>query len=146
MSKSEKVDQGGEGAAVKPKGEKQSKAKAKAKPKRKPSRRLPPYNVVLLNDDDHTYEYVIEMLGKLFGHDEATAFKMAEELDTTGRVIVLTTHKEKGRAEARPDHRLRRRRADGDVEGVDVVGDRARGVRPVSAGTRPELGIPQPHC
>jgi ATP-dependent Clp protease adaptor protein ClpS len=57
--------------------------------------RLPPYNVVLLNDDDHTYEYVIEMLGKLFGHDKTKAFKMAREVDTTGRVIVLTTHKEK---------------------------------------------------
>ena len=26
----------------------------------------PLYNVVLLDDDDHTYEYVIEMLQKLF--------------------------------------------------------------------------------
>ena len=57
-------------------------------------RRLPPYNVVLLNDDAHTYEYVIEMLGKLFGHPRPRGFKLAEEVDHTGRAIVLTTSKE----------------------------------------------------
>ena len=70
----------------------------KAKPKATSSKKtqmLPPYNVVLLDDDHHTYQYVIEMLGKLFGYDERKAFKMAEEVDTKGRMIVLTTHKEK---------------------------------------------------
>src|SRR5690349_8048314 len=74
------------------------KTKAPAKPHAKPTSRtdrLPPYNVVLLDDDHHTYAYVIEMLVALFGHDPAKAFKMAEEVDTKGRVIVLTTHKEK---------------------------------------------------
>lgn len=56
---------------------------------------LPPYHVVLLDDDDHSYEYVIEMLGKVFSHPVERAFKMAEEVDKSGRVIVLTTHKEK---------------------------------------------------
>ena len=28
---------------------------------------LPPYHVVLLDDDDHTFEYVIHMLQSLFG-------------------------------------------------------------------------------
>ena len=72
--------------------------KAKPGPKRSTKPRndqLPPYNVVLLDDDHHTYAYVIEMLGKLFGYDEKKAFKLAEEVDTKGRVIVLTTHKEK---------------------------------------------------
>lgn len=57
--------------------------------------KLPPYNVVLLDDDHHTYAYVIEMIVALFGYDPQKAFKMAEEVDTQGRVIVLTTHKEK---------------------------------------------------
>jgi ATP-dependent Clp protease adaptor protein ClpS len=71
-------------------------APAKPKPdeKTKP-RKLPPWNVVLLNDDDHSYEYVIEMLGVLFAHPPEKAFQMAKEVDTSGRVIVLTTHKEK---------------------------------------------------
>jgi ATP-dependent Clp protease adaptor protein ClpS len=72
------------------------KQESKAKPAGKPRPgKLPPYNVVLLDDDDHSYPYVIEMLGKIFGYDEQKAFKMAKEVDETGRVIVLTTHKEK---------------------------------------------------
>ena len=68
------------------------KTRAPARPRQD---KLPPYNVILLNDDDHTYAYVVEMLGKLFGYNEQKAFKMAEEVDTRGRVIVMTTHKEK---------------------------------------------------
>lgn len=55
----------------------------------------PPYNVILHDDDDHTYDYVIEMLQKLFGHDLPTSFKMAQEVDATGRVIVFTGPMEK---------------------------------------------------
>jgi len=53
-------------------------------------RTAPRWHVVLLDDDDHTYDYVIEMLGDLFGHGRETAFKMAREVDTAGRVIVET--------------------------------------------------------
>ena len=55
----------------------------------------PPYHVVLWNDDDHTYDYVIEMLGKLFGHDVPTAFRMAQEVDSAGRCNVFTGTLEK---------------------------------------------------
>ena len=51
---------------------------------------MPPYNVILRDDNDHTYEYVVEMLRKVFGHPEATAYLMAAEVDGTGRVIVWT--------------------------------------------------------
>jgi len=54
----------------------------------------PPWNVVLLDDDDHTYEYVVEMLGAVFGHGRETAFRMAVEVDGTGRVIVYTGARE----------------------------------------------------
>jgi ATP-dependent Clp protease adaptor protein ClpS len=50
----------------------------------------PPYNVILLDDQDHSYEYVIEMLGKLFGYPREKAFQMACEVDSTGRCIVFT--------------------------------------------------------
>lgn len=56
--------------------------------------RLPPYNVILLDDDDHSYEYVILMLRKVFGHPLEKGLKMAQEVDATGRVIVATTHLE----------------------------------------------------
>jgi len=62
---------------------------------------VPMYHVVLLDDDDHSYEYVIEMLMRLFGHSEATAYDMACKVDAEGRVIVDTTHKE--RAELKRD-------------------------------------------
>ena len=75
---------------------KPTKAPSKPKP-----RRQPPYNVILHDDDDHTYAYVIEMLAKLFGHGFVKAFRMAEEVDATGRVIVDTTTQE--RAELKRD-------------------------------------------
>ena len=55
---------------------------------------MPPYNVVLLDDEDHSYEYVILMLKKVFGHPVKRGYEMAVEVDTKGRVVVLTTHLE----------------------------------------------------
>src|SRR5688572_25786195 len=57
-------------------------------------RRQPPYHVILLNDDDHSYAYVILMLKELFGHPVEKGFKLAEQVDTTGRAVVLTTTRE----------------------------------------------------
>jgi ATP-dependent Clp protease adaptor protein ClpS len=54
-------------------------------------RRQPPYNVILLNDDDHTYQYVIRMLKEIFAFPEEKGFRMADEVHRSGRVIVLTT-------------------------------------------------------
>ena len=50
----------------------------------------PLYHVILLDDDDHTYEYVMEMLKKLFACSDAAAWNHAVEVDTTGRTIVMT--------------------------------------------------------
>jgi ATP-dependent Clp protease adaptor protein ClpS len=58
------------------------------------SRRQPRHHVVLWNDDDHTYQYVITMLQTLFGHPPEKGYKLAREVDLQGRVIVLTTTKE----------------------------------------------------
>lgn len=63
------------------------------------SKPLTPWNVVLLDDDDHSYEYVIEMLQRLFGHSATAAYLMAREVDQTGRVIVFTTHRERAELE-----------------------------------------------
>lgn len=62
---------------------------------------IPRYHVILLDDNDHTYEYVIEMLMKVFGHSRELAYSMATEVDRAGRVIVDTTTKE--RAELKRD-------------------------------------------
>src|SRR5690349_18800931 len=66
-------------------------------PSQKPQKQqptLPPYNVVLMDDDDHTYEYVIQMLRRVFGHPEQRGFQLAKVVDKQVRAIVLTTHKE----------------------------------------------------
>ena len=60
-----------------------------ARPKHQPR-----YSVILWNDDDHTYAYVIVMLMELFGHSKEKGYQMAEEVDSTGRVIVMTTTRE----------------------------------------------------
>jgi len=62
---------------------------------------VPRYHVILLDDNDHTYEYVIEMLVQIFGHSSSMAYEMACTVDQAGRVIVETTHKE--RAELKQD-------------------------------------------
>ncbi len=58
--------------------------------KRNEDQQSPLYNVVLLDDNDHSYEYVIEMLQKLFACTESAAWNHAVEVDTTGRTIVIT--------------------------------------------------------
>jgi ATP-dependent Clp protease adaptor protein ClpS len=52
------------------------------------------WNVVLLDDQDHTYEYVIRMMQQLFAHSKEKAYKIAKTVDKDGRAICLTTHKE----------------------------------------------------
>ena len=75
---------------------------------------MPRYNVVLIDDNDHTYDYVIEMLNKIFGHSKKTAFEMACEVDFAGRVIVYTASKEEAEFKKNqiisygPDWRLER--------------------------------------
>jgi len=57
-----------------------------------------PWHVILLDDQAHTYDYVIEMLGSIFGYGLRKAFQMALEVDRQGRVIVKTCHMEKAEA------------------------------------------------
>ena len=54
------------------------------------TRKAPLYNVVLWNDDYHTYDYVIIMLQKLFGYPVEQGYQMARTVDTQGKVIVYT--------------------------------------------------------
>src|SRR5437588_12023597 len=55
----------------------------------------PLYHVILLNDEDHTYDYVVEMLQKIFGMTDSKAFSHAVEVDTKGTTILLTCELEK---------------------------------------------------
>jgi ATP-dependent Clp protease adaptor protein ClpS len=52
--------------------------------------KTPLYRVVLLDDDDHTYDYVIEMLKKIFIFSSEQALRHAEEVDAQGRTVLIT--------------------------------------------------------
>ena len=65
----------------------------------------PLYHVILLNDEDHTYDYVIEMLQKIFGFSESKALSHAVEVDTKGTTILLTCELEKAEAKRDQIHR-----------------------------------------
>jgi ATP-dependent Clp protease adaptor protein ClpS len=67
------------------------KRKEEAKRKPKPQ---PRYNVVLWDDDDHSYAYVTAMMMEVFRFPAEKGFQIAKEVDTAGRCIVLTTTKE----------------------------------------------------
>jgi len=48
------------------------------------------YRVVLLDDNDHTYDYVVEMLEMLFIFTREEALRHAEEVDRCGRTVLIT--------------------------------------------------------
>jgi ATP-dependent Clp protease adaptor protein ClpS len=60
----------------------------------KKPKRQPRYNVILWDDQEHSFEYVIAMMQELFGHPVEKGFQIAEEVNSRGRVIVLTTTRE----------------------------------------------------
>jgi len=54
----------------------------------------PLWRLVLLDDNDHSYDYVIEMLGAVFGYGVEKAFALARIVDTQGRVTLMTAERE----------------------------------------------------
>jgi ATP-dependent Clp protease adaptor protein ClpS len=60
---------------------------------RKP-KKLPPYAVVVLNDDLHTFQYVIETFRKVFGYPTFKCFRLATSIHLQGRTIVWSGSKE----------------------------------------------------
>jgi ATP-dependent Clp protease adaptor protein ClpS len=58
------------------------------------TRRVPPFNVILENDDHHSWEFVIDVLCKALGVSKERAFQFTFEAHNTGRAIVWTGPKE----------------------------------------------------
>ena len=54
-------------------------------------REVPRYHVILWDDDDHTYDYVIRMMQELFAHNSQQGYAIASLVDRMGRAICLTT-------------------------------------------------------
>ena len=57
-------------------------------------KRQPRYQVILWNDDDHTFDYVIAMLKQLFGFPTEKGMLYAKDVDAHGKVVVMTTTRE----------------------------------------------------
>ena len=60
----------------------------KQEPDSKPKRQ-PPYNVILLNDDDHTVEYVVSLCQKVFAYPVEKGLQIAAEVHVTKRCILI---------------------------------------------------------
>jgi ATP-dependent Clp protease adaptor protein ClpS len=58
------------------------------------TRRLPPYHVIVLNDDDHSFEFVVHVLRQVFGVTLERAFELTMEAHTRGRAVTWTGPKE----------------------------------------------------
>jgi len=58
------------------------------------TRRIPPYNVILLNDDHHSGEFVMGVLCKVLGCPIERAYQLMLEAHTSGRSIIWTGTKE----------------------------------------------------
>ncbi len=74
--------QEGGGATVAPVKQQQAERQA---------RRQPRFNVLLWDSDAHTFDYVEKMLRELFGHEHQQCQKIAKQVDSDGRAVVLTT-------------------------------------------------------
>jgi ATP-dependent Clp protease adaptor protein ClpS len=57
-------------------------------------RRVPPYNVILENDDYHSPEFIVEVLCKALGFTTERAYQYMVQAHTTGRAIVWTAPRE----------------------------------------------------
>jgi ATP-dependent Clp protease adaptor protein ClpS len=58
------------------------------------TRRLPPYNVILENDEHHSFGFVMEVLLKVLGCSLERAQALMHEAHTSGRSIIWTGPKE----------------------------------------------------
>jgi ATP-dependent Clp protease adaptor protein ClpS len=59
-----------------------------------PTRQVPPFNVILENDDDHSFEFVVETLQKALGFSAQRAFLLTNEAHSKGRAVIWTGPKE----------------------------------------------------
>ncbi|HEY8667603.1 MAG TPA: ATP-dependent Clp protease adaptor ClpS [Tepidisphaeraceae bacterium] len=67
----------------------------KKSPQRKPPQPLPPWKVLLHNDDHNAVDYVVDTIMMLTPLNEQDATTRMREADKTGVALLLTTHKER---------------------------------------------------
>ena len=85
----EETRSGGPSTALKEKGSQQTT------PKKKPPKLLPPWKVLLHNDDKNEMEYVVAAIVELTPLNEQAALVRMKEAHETGVALLLMTHKER---------------------------------------------------
>ena len=55
---------------------------------------LPPWGVILHNDNINSFEYVVRVLRKVFGYGIIKSFRLTLEAHRVGRSLVWTGHRE----------------------------------------------------
>ena len=58
------------------------------------TRRLPPYHVIIENDDHHSMEFVVDVLCKALAYSPERSFQIMMQAHTSGRAVVWTGPKE----------------------------------------------------
>jgi ATP-dependent Clp protease adaptor protein ClpS len=87
--KGEETLEGQGTAATKP------KRARKVEPKIKPPQMLPPWRLLLHDDDKHEFPFVIEAIVQLTPLNKDDAQQRTEEAHKTGVSLLLTTHKDR---------------------------------------------------
>ncbi|MEM6691843.1 MAG: ATP-dependent Clp protease adaptor ClpS [Planctomycetota bacterium] len=54
-------------------------------------KKQPRYKVILWDDPDHSFEYVIRMMKELFHHPIEKGFQIAKRVDSSGQAICMVT-------------------------------------------------------
>lgn len=88
-AKEQDVDSGGATATAKP------QHPAKKSPKKSPPQQLPPWKVLLHNDDKNDVVFVIRTVMELTALNEQDAMTRTLEAHQTGVALLLSTHKER---------------------------------------------------
>lgn len=87
--KEQSRDEGSGTATAKP------RRAAKKAPQKKPPRQMPPWKVLLHNDDKNEFLFVIRTVMELTPLNEQDAKERTVEAHETGVALLLTTHKER---------------------------------------------------
>ncbi|CAN5332382.1 hypothetical protein BH09PLA1_BH09PLA1_20620 [soil metagenome] len=72
-----------------------TKRAPKKSPAKKPPQPLPPWKVLLHNDDKNDFDFVIDTIVALTPLNEQDASKRTQEAHRSGVALLLTTHKER---------------------------------------------------
>ena len=76
---------------------------------------LPPYHVILENDDFHSMEFVVEVLRKVLGVQLEKAFDLMLKAHETGRAVIWTGPKEVAELKAEQITTLREKKNGRDL-------------------------------